>query len=247
MPFALGKGDIHGHPDGERKTTMPGPLLIHTSIHHPISASSQASAACSISRFSRFPPASSTLTPPRDLSPRRAPPLRPLPLRRPRNYPQPPPARLFPARPLLSLSSFPSHPLRHPPWPGSPHRPRKRALSPNKSKANSAEKNRGIPAPARPGSGPGPGPAWLRPPPCRGATPPAPAPPAPSCAAAGRPAARAGTTLGEEALARLRPAPRSPPASQQSPCPAPPDARDSAGPTGCLREVKAWLQKESAG
>ena len=39
VPFALGEGDIHGHADGERKTTMPGPLLIHTPIHHPISAS----------------------------------------------------------------------------------------------------------------------------------------------------------------------------------------------------------------
>lgn len=97
-----------------KKNQPAGPPLIHTPIRSPISASSQASPACSVSPHSRFLRSSSGRTPRLDPSPRCAPPPRPLPLRCPPTSPKtpPPPARLFPARahPSVSLPSLPAIP-----------------------------------------------------------------------------------------------------------------------------------------
>ena len=93
----------------------------------------------------------------------------------------------------------------------------------------------GIPAPARPGSGPRPAGAPLPPRRLRAAPP-----------RADRQHAQ-GWRWARKRWRACAPPPHSPPASQLSPCRAPPGARDPAGPTGCVREVKAWLRKESDG
>lgn len=112
VPFALRKGDIHGHPDGKEENHYAGapssftPLSTTQSQHllrpRPL---------CSISRFSRFPPASSTLTPPARPLPSSRASSRPLPLRRPRNFtPNPSRASFQRAPPPVSLPSLPTPP-----------------------------------------------------------------------------------------------------------------------------------------
>lgn len=112
------EGTFTGIRMGKEKPLCPGPLLDYLYPPPNLSIFSRPRPLAQ-SPVLAVPSSQLHSYAPRATSPRRASSPAPPPPRRPRSYPQPLP-RPLPSAPLLGLSSFPSPPLRHPPWPGSP-------------------------------------------------------------------------------------------------------------------------------